>query len=726
MTRTRLTFSLLGAFIILSSSATAQIAANPTVTTTFEYDAEGQVTRQINGLNQSERYQWNRLNNLTIHTDGADGVTRISPNRQGNPIEVIAPNNATTTYTYDGFGNILTETSPDRGTITYTYTPGGKRLTRTNARGNKTEYTYDIRGRVTSELHRRPNGLFNNEIRYGWDKPLSTGVTVTNGQGRLVQIITGRIVMPSWGRSTIIYDYFPDGTIQRQWVSLEANRITKAFTTEWEQNPATHQITRLIYPSGAALQYTYNSAGQLTGLTWDGVPIAANIEYEPFGPPSAWRLANGLDSIRATNTAGQIVAYTLGTDTVQLQHDGAGRIRTIQDNRTHLHDYDATGRITGYTTPTTTLTYTYDANGNRTGETINGIHTPYTYAPQTNRLTHIDVQQLTWDAAGNLISDGQFEYTYDGSNRLQKVMPGDIQYEHNGHGQRYYKLNATTARFFNYDLDGRLIGEYNATTGAPIAEYAWLGNTPVAMKVYSGATSALFAIETDHLNAPRRVSDTNNRTRWTWGYGPFGDSQPDTNPEGLGSFEFNLRFPGQYYDEETGLFYNYFRDYDPHTGRYIQSDPIGLNGGVNTYAYVSGNPVSFVDPKGLAPGDIFNTPDQAAKDAGDYARSQPFQRIEYGGWVYPTDGGYTYNYTPGAPRWVPAEKLLKLKQECSSPPVATWHTHPLHNYPESSQLPGFSEGDKEWATEHNVPIYLRDGNRDYVYDPATNTTRRIR
>ena len=122
------------------------------------------------------------------------------------------------------------------------------------------------------------------------------------------------------------------------------------------------------------------------------------------------------------------------------------------------------------------------------------------------------------------------------------------------------------------------------------------------MKVYSGQTSELFAIETDHLNAPRRVSDTQNRTRWTWGYGPFGDTPPNTNPENLGAFEFNLRFPGQYHDEEIGLFYNYFRSYHPALGRYTQSDPIGLEGGMNTFAYVNGNPLSYVDPEGLVAG----------------------------------------------------------------------------------------------------------------------------
>ena len=88
---------------------------------------------------------------------------------------------------------------------------------------------------------------------------------------------------------------------------------------------------------------------------------------------------------------------------------------------------------------------------------------------------------------------------------------------------------------------------------------------------------------------------------WRWDQGePFGNDVPNNNPSGAGAFEFNLRFPGQYFDRETSLAYNYFRDYDPSVGRYVESDPIGLRGGINTYLYAYGDPLIFVDPKGLA------------------------------------------------------------------------------------------------------------------------------
>jgi RHS repeat-associated protein len=104
----------------------------------------------------------------------------------------------------------------------------------------------------------------------------------------------------------------------------------------------------------------------------------------------------------------------------------------------------------------------------------------------------------------------------------------------------------------------------------------------------------------DHLNTPRLVADATGTTVWRWDQQePFGVSPPDKNPSGLGVFDFPLRHAGQYDDPETGLFYNYFRDYDASIGRYVESDPIGLRGGVNTYAYVRSSPLLLIDPKGL-------------------------------------------------------------------------------------------------------------------------------
>jgi RHS repeat-associated protein len=104
----------------------------------------------------------------------------------------------------------------------------------------------------------------------------------------------------------------------------------------------------------------------------------------------------------------------------------------------------------------------------------------------------------------------------------------------------------------------------------------------------------------DQIGAPRLVTNTSNQAVWRWDQAdPFGIAAPDQNPSGLGTFAYNLRLPGQYFDAETNLHYNYFRDYDPGIGRYVQSDPIGLKGGINSYLYVRASPSMWRDRRGL-------------------------------------------------------------------------------------------------------------------------------
>jgi RHS repeat-associated protein len=137
-----------------------------------------------------------------------------------------------------------------------------------------------------------------------------------------------------------------------------------------------------------------------------------------------------------------------------------------------------------------------------------------------------------------------------------------------------------------------------------VQETIWMGDIPIATLHPSGSTYAIFYVHTDHLNTPRRVSQpSDNQLRWRWDPNPFGDTAPNNNPASLGAFTYHLRYPGQYFDIETNLSYNYFRDYDSAIGRYVQSDPIGLGGGVNTFGYALSRPMLLIDPRGLSPHD---------------------------------------------------------------------------------------------------------------------------
>lgn len=240
--------------------------------------------------------------------------------------------------------------------------------------------------------------------------------------------------------------------------------------------------------------------------------------------------------------------------------------------------------------------------GNRLTRSAGVGSDTYAYGTTSNRIASITpasgpVKSFTLDNNGSTTTDGTNTYTYDTRGRMVQAVStlGTTTYHVNALGQRVRKTNSLGDRVFHYDLQGQLIAESTAS-GSTLTEYLWLGDMPVALVDGSNR----FYIHVDYLNTPRHVANTAGTALWRWDQQePFGVNAPDENPSGLGMFEQPLRFPGQYADKETSFHYNYLRDcYDPATGRYCQSDPIGLEGGINTYAYVSGTPLSRVDPSG--------------------------------------------------------------------------------------------------------------------------------
>jgi RHS repeat-associated protein len=142
-------------------------------------------------------------------------------------------------------------------------------------------------------------------------------------------------------------------------------------------------------------------------------------------------------------------------------------------------------------------------------------------------------------------------------------------------------------------------GPYALTAVATDNDGAMTTSDVVNIAVNSGVAQ-MYYIVPDHLNTPRLIADSTGTTVWRWDQRePFGNDVPNNNPLGQGAFDFPLRFPGQYFDRETNLAYNWMRDFDPVIGRYVESDPIGLVAGLNTYTYVNDNPLMEVDPSGL-------------------------------------------------------------------------------------------------------------------------------
>ncbi len=211
-------------------------------------------------------------------------------------------------------------------------------------------------------------------------------------------------------------------------------------------------------------------------------------------------------------------------------------------------------------------------------------------------------------------------------------------------------------------------GSYTLTATATDNLGASTISSPVTITVTSHVAK-VFDIHTDHLNTPRVITDSNGNPVWRWDSAPFGETLPDENPQKTGSngnFVFNLRFAGQYFDRETNLHYNYFRDYDPQTGRYIQSDPIGLRGGINTYAYVDNQATMQVDPLGLMgsrgnpsnhqPGNsLYDRIRHAERSAQDWWRkvNQPITDTRYCG----SNGECAAGLPPSKPEFRPTEEI---------------------------------------------------------------------
>jgi RHS repeat-associated protein len=167
-----------------------------------------------------------------------------------------------------------------------------------------------------------------------------------------------------------------------------------------------------------------------------------------------------------------------------------------------------------------------------------------------------------------------------------------------------------------YDEDGTLIADTlvggATTTWGQSARYIYLSTASGPMPVAAIYGTKHYAVQSDHLNTPRRLVQSDGQIAWQWAYSAFGDEKPTTaktrfaNADLNQSFgattvpavTFNLRYPGQYFDQESNLHYNYHRSYHPGGGRYTQSDPIGLDGGWNRFGYAEQNPMSFTDPLG--------------------------------------------------------------------------------------------------------------------------------
>jgi RHS repeat-associated protein len=365
------------------------------------------------------------------------------------------------------------------------------------------------------------------------------------------------------------------------------------------------RLISMTYPSGTTAAYGRDAQGRITSVSINGAAFINSVSYLPFGPVNVISFANGktltktydqnydIDAIVSTATGGLNLDYSV---------DEVGNIVGVNQAGTQFNlSYDKLYRLTDVKAANNALIegFTYDATGNRLSKQL-GANAPvnYSYAATDHKLTNAGSGARSFDANGNSTQiPGTGTLAYDERNRLNSVVGTATRTsKYNARGERVLSTVAAASTLTLFSEGGQLLSEGPAASTSSAVIY--LDSMPVA-RVKAGVINP---IEADHLGSPRNMQATAGTSSvWTWnlmantatGSNAFGE-QASTGTV----TDFNLRFPGQYADG-NGLSYNYFRDYESASGRYVESDPIGLDGGNNTFEYVLSAPLNFVDPAGL-------------------------------------------------------------------------------------------------------------------------------
>jgi len=379
-----------------------------------------------------------------------------------------------------------------------------------------------------------------------------------------------------------------------------------------------------VYPSGLWVQLNPDGADNIGSVQMippnsSTAQTVATLTYGPFSGPV--RLATFGNAVQDTTALDQDyrvtslqVAATSGNLTNRTNtFDAANNLKTVTDTISAANNqtlgYDVLNRINSAVSGTGgygSLGWTYDKVGNLLTSTVGSSTTTYGYTPSTNVLASITnggTTTVSTNANGNITSippaNGSTAATfgYNVANRLNSVTgtsPAISGIVYDGFGQRYSKQDSGSSPVtYIYDLFGNLIEENN---GGMVTDYIYVNGTPVGVYAPGSnppTTGQLYYVHSDQQGTPQIVTDSSQTVQWSTAYQPYG-----TTPTIVSGIVQNLRFPGQYFDMEAGFYHNGFRDYMPNLGRYLESDPIGLVGGLNTYRYANANPGGFRDPNG--------------------------------------------------------------------------------------------------------------------------------
>ncbi|BAZ93608.1 uncharacterized protein FOKN1_1209 [Thiohalobacter thiocyanaticus] len=622
--------------------------------TEYSYDALHRLTRTVQNVVGSDpatasaatAYAYDVQDNLTTVTDPNDGTTTYAYDDLGNLVSQTSPDTGTTTFRYDAAGNLIGKTDAKGQEFTYSY-DALNRLTAVDGPGTESDvsYVYDTcpngQGRLC-RMTRTDTSLDYSYTAFGEvaqaDQAVVTwpGIQIAAGSVSYIYDATGRVSgirYPSGAEVDYVFD--ASGNITA--VQLQYNGIA----TPLLQNGIYHAFGELMNGVfGNGQQY------------YEGYDQAYRPAWRYSGPYYQW-----INPYSSYDANGNLVAYA-GSESPTFTYDALDRIDTASSGYFGNRDYayDRNGNRTRMEVDSQITTYGYTPQTNRLAQ-LDGDSQAIVLDANGN-TTALRGMTLTYTPDNRLASvTNTADYRYNGLGqrvyRLVKVpgaigqgpkrsyicgLNGELLAETGPTGQvtrEYIYLNgkplamlehvpASDEAILNGDFDGDGVItledfyewyflHYSSSSG-PDSVYDLTGdgvNDSQDMNAMIGCINTgtcqasvydtnLYYIHNDDLGTPKALTDETGTKVWSVTHTPFGWATVNEDPDGDGrEVVFNLRFPGQYYDAESGLHYNYHRYYDPDTGRYMTSDPIGLAGGLNTYLYAEGNPLIFTDAFGL-------------------------------------------------------------------------------------------------------------------------------
>ncbi|MEX2972531.1 DUF6531 domain-containing protein [Streptomyces sp. C184] len=565
----------------------------------WTYDGEGNRTSHSDPLGQVTTFEYGHFDQLKARTDPDGARHEFVHDTELKLMKVTNPQGLTWRYEYDLAGRLISETDFDNRTQTYTHDAAGRLTSRTTPLGHTIRFRHDALGRT---------------IAKDIDGELTTFTYDAAGQ-------LTRITAPD-SELTYIHDGF----------GRTVAETVNGHTTTYTYDTLGRRISRTT-PTGVVSTWTYNAAGHRTALDISGRTLA--FAHDALGQ----EISRTLGDLAFTNqfdALGRLTAQhvTSAAETVQQRaytYREDGHLTGIDDhlNGTCRFELDTVGRVTTVSARNWTETYAYDTAGNQTHATWPDRHPALEARGERTytgtRINRAGGIRYEYDAAGRTTlrqktrlshKPDSWHYTWDAEDRLTSCTTPDgttWRYTYDPLGRRTAKQRLTPdgqniAEQVDFTWDGTTLCEQTTLVHGQSTQttITWdhQGHKPLTQYERRITLHApqheidqrFFAIVTDLVGAPNELVDEQGDIAWRGRRTLWGST---TWPSGSTAYT-PLRFPGQYYDPETGLHYNYFRHYDQETGRYLTPDPLGLAPAPNPATYVR-NPHTWTDPLGLAP-----------------------------------------------------------------------------------------------------------------------------